>query len=461
MASTAPILSLARQGATSRAWDAFVAAGLEEANTIEALTLHGRLLKDRARQAAGAERQALFAQSGAAYRKAAALRPDSYPLINAAAMALFGGDAAAAASIADDALRLIDGDPLQGKTPYWREATRAEALLLIGREHDAQASLAAAIKLAPLAWEDHASTLRQFAAILQEIGSDPAWLNQHRPAPSLHFSGILGLADDDRLAADAIYAAIAEIGPGAAYGALAAGADIVAAEATLNLGAELHIALPSDAHDFRATSVAPYGDAWLARYDVVLEAATSLTLCGQNAGLSRASVALADYHAMGMAAERAMLLEAKAIGLRIEPGGRPALGDPWLNSGREMIHLPVTASAKDAPIVTLPEGMLRFMLSLGGEEELAEPLCFSSLTEMLGSLPATEVTAAMDCRVDEKQGDVFALLQNAAEGTIIATMAATMALLAEGLVSLVEPLGEMETSEGATPVYAVKLLDQR
>jgi hypothetical protein len=47
------ILTLARTGATSRAWKAFIAAGLDGANEVEALTLKGRLLKDRAKQAAG------------------------------------------------------------------------------------------------------------------------------------------------------------------------------------------------------------------------------------------------------------------------------------------------------------------------------------------------------------------------------------------------------------------------
>jgi hypothetical protein len=50
-----PILSLARSGSITRAWKAFVAAGLEKANAVESLTLKGRLLKDRARQAVGAE----------------------------------------------------------------------------------------------------------------------------------------------------------------------------------------------------------------------------------------------------------------------------------------------------------------------------------------------------------------------------------------------------------------------
>ncbi len=88
----ASLQTLARSGATSRAWEAFVAAGLDrDFGDPAPLTLKGRLLKDRARAASGSTRTQLFALAGEAYAAAAALCPkDSYPLINAAAMALLG-----------------------------------------------------------------------------------------------------------------------------------------------------------------------------------------------------------------------------------------------------------------------------------------------------------------------------------------------------------------------------------
>lgn len=451
------ILSLARSGATQRAWDAFIAARLDAAEDINALTLKGRLLKDRARQAAGAERRALFAQSGAAYAQAATLRPDSYPLINAAAMALFAGDGASAASVARDALTLVDADPSQGETPYWREATRAEALLLLGRLHDAQASLSAAIKLAPQAWEDHASTLRQFAAILAETGGDIAWLDPHRPAPCLHFSGILGIAPDDDAATAAINSAIAKIAPGFGFGALAAGADIIAAEAIIASGAELHVILPALPVQFAKSSVGPSGHAWASRYEALLAAASSLTICGDDDETSRAGIALADYHAMGMAAERAALLEGRAMAMRIEPGERPALGDPWLASRRPLIHVPVAESAKTPAGVKLGEGRLLFLLALGGDAEFAEPMGFASLADAVAAIPDSETSAAIDCRTDDNRGVASALLSNAAPGGVVASTSAAMALLTEGRASRIEPLGEMETADGATGVYAVRL----
>jgi hypothetical protein len=452
-----PILSLARAGATSRAWEAFVAAGLDGAEDINALTLKGRLLKDRARQAAGAERKALFAQSGAAYAAAATLRPDSYPLINAAAMALFAGDGASAAAIARDALTLIDGDPAQGETPYWREATRAEAMLLLGREQDAKTSLATAMTLAPQAWEDHASTLRQFAAILGQTGGGASWLDQLRPAPSLHYSGILGIAPDDAEAHAAIQTAIAQIAPGAGYGALAAGADIIVAETLVAAGAELHIVLPIAADDFRLSSVDPFGFEWGPRYAAMLDQASSVTICSDDDGIDRAAIALSDYQAMGLAAERALLLESRAVALRVEPADRTAISDPWLHSGRDIIYVPVCEQASRRTNAPLNDGQLLFITALSGDADHAEPMGFALLADAIASISATASTAAIDCRRDGNRRIAATLLSNAAPGTIIASSAAAMAVMAEGCAAHIEPLGEMETADGPTGIYAVKL----
>ena len=449
------ILSLARSGATSRAWDAFLSAGLDNAEEVEALTLKGRLLKDRARQAAGAERAALFAQSGAAYAQASRLRPDSYPLINAAAMALFGGDGAVAANIARDVLTLVDDDTSQGETPYWREATRAEALLLLGRTAEAQASLAAAITCAPQAWEDHAATLRQFAAILSEQGEDAAWLDAHRPAPSLHFSGILGIDSDDATAAAAIHTAIAAIAPGFGYGALAAGADIIAAEALLVGGAELHVVLPSSQAEFCRTSVAPFGQDWTARFDALCAAAHSVTICNDGSETTRAGIALADYQAMGLAVSNANRLESHAVAMRIEPEDRPALGDLWLLAGRRIIHVAVTESRLPESSVDVSDGSLCFFLATGDDAGATDPMGFATLGEAMDAIPPQNIQAAIDCNITGQGGTVAALLQNTPVGSIFASSTAAMALLTEGRCRRIEPMGEMEAGDGPIDVYAV------
>ena len=449
------ILSLARSGAISRAWDAFLSAGLDGAEEVEALTLKGRLLKDRAKQAVGPERAALFAQSGAAYRQAARLRPDSYPLINAAAMALFAGDGASAASIARDVLTLVDGDRSQGETPYWRDATRAEAFLLLGRAADAQVSLSATIARAPQAWEDHAATLRQFAAILSEQGEDASWLDRHRPAPSLHFSGILGIDSNDAAASNAIHSAISEIAPGFGYGALAAGADIIAAEALLAMDAELHVVLPSSRAEFCRTSVVPFGQDWTGRFDALCDAAHSLTLCNNGSETSRAGIALAEYQAMGMAVLKASRLESRALALRIEPEDRPALGDPWLSAGRRIVHVAVTESRPPIAAAELAEGTLLFYLALGDDAGVADPMGFATLQQAIAAIPERMVQAAIDCNITGQRNTVAALLQNTPTGSVFASGNAAMALLTEGRCSRVEPMGEMQTAEDPVEVFAI------
>ena len=451
-AATGPILSLARSGATSRAWEAFLAAGLNGVDEVEILTLKGRLLKDRARLAIGLERAELFAQAETAYERAAALHPDSYPLINASAMALFAGERVQSELLANKVLHLIETGADKGETPYWCEATRAEALLLLGRQTDAAKSFQEAVELAPTAWEDRAATLRQFALIAAHTNADVAWLDRFRPPAVLHYSGILGIAPDDRTAAKAIQSAIEAIAPGFAFGALAAGADIIAAEAMVASGVELNVVLPSDPSDFRLSSVAPSGADWEQRFAALLDNANSVTICGSSEGTSAAGVMLAEYHAMGMAAELAGQLETRAVALRIEPAGRPVLGDPWLKSGRELhrVEIEGDTAVSSAP---LPKGELVFDVAIDG----APPETYLDLDEALEVLAtARDQIAALDCRLDDPQ-KVRTLLTHGEAGMLVASRSAALALLAFGAVRRVEPVGEMAAPAGPVEICLTKL----
>jgi len=106
------ILQQARAGNPVRAWRLFRELGLDGvSDDIKTLTLKGRLLKDLAWRASGDERSNLFHQASEAYLAAHALRTDSYPLINAAALALFAGDVERSHDLARQTLRLIENDP--------------------------------------------------------------------------------------------------------------------------------------------------------------------------------------------------------------------------------------------------------------------------------------------------------------------------------------------------------------
>ena len=197
------ISALARAGAVTRAWNAFVDAGLEQSTSDpKALTLKGRLLKDQARKTSGGVAARLYLQSAKAYTDAAALRPDSYPLINAATMSLFAGQSDHMALLAQHVLNMLETGIGLGETAYWHEATRAEALLLLDRQADAQTALDKAINTAPAAYEDRAVTLRQFRQIAEFRGSSCNWLVNYAPPASLYFKGMIGIAPDDHHAAD-------------------------------------------------------------------------------------------------------------------------------------------------------------------------------------------------------------------------------------------------------------------
>jgi hypothetical protein len=317
------IIAYARAGALDHAWSCFVAAGYDRVvDEPAALTVKGRLLKDRARRAEGAERRWLLGEASAAYARAAALDDATYPLINAATLALLGGDAAGSVVLAERVLARIAAHPDEPETPYYPAATRAEALLLLGRESEAQAALGEAIALAPCAWEDHASTLRQFAAIIAARGGDAAWLEALGPPRSLHFAGHMSFrADADHAALVGRLADILSVERiGFGFGAAAAGADILIAEALLARGAELHLVLPGGAAAFAAISVDPFGDVWRQRFDAVVARATAVRTVSPAGVLpDQPMIDFADEVAMGAARSHAARLTSEAVQLLVLP----------------------------------------------------------------------------------------------------------------------------------------------
>ena len=317
--SLATIIAHARAGALDRAWAMFEAAGAAEDDPA-ALAVKGRLLKDRALRTTGAARADLYREAAASYARAAALGEATYPLINAATLSLLAGDRALSADLARQVLARIADHPDEPETPYYRAATRAEALLLLGDGAAAQGALGEAMALAPRAWEDHASTLRQFALILAARGADAGWLDPLRPPRSLHFGGHMSFRADSQPAAliDEIAALLAGERIGFGYGALAAGADILVAEALIARGAELHLLIPGGIAAFAALSVEPFGAAWRRRFDAVLARADTVrAVAPVGTPPDAAMIGLADDVAMGAALANARRLASEAVQLLV------------------------------------------------------------------------------------------------------------------------------------------------
>ncbi len=398
-ASLPAIITAARAGALDHAWALFDSSGYATAtNDAAALAVKGRLLKDRAMRAAPEAQPAAFARAAQAYGAADAIAPQPYTRINMATLTLLAGDRTAAARQATDLLVWIDTQTAIAETPYYLAATRAEAWLLCGDMIKADALLAKAIASDPDGWDDHAATLRQFSLILSALGGDRGWLDKHRPPPVLHFAGHLGVAAQEsealRAAIDARLAA-RRIGSG--YGALAAGADIVVAEALLAHGAALHIVLPTGIDAFVAQSVSPYDTDWMARFVACLGAAASVqTVTGVAGAYEPLATQLAADVAMGSAVLAARRLETTAqqwLVVDDGPGpygsglGTARDGARWLASGRDQ---QIIVWPRNAPV--LASGAK----SVEGRSDRRLMALLHVMPDRLDDLDETEFAEAID-----------------------------------------------------------------
>lgn len=470
MSAIASILALARAGASSRAWESYIAAGLDRVTTdAKILTLKGRLLKDQARMAKGEAQSLLFLRSAQAYVDASALGPDSYPLINAASMSLFAGQTGDMATLAQRVLELLQTGIGGGETPYWHEATKAEALLLLGNIDGAQAALSDAICYAPYAWEDHATTLRQFRQILRVQNKDDLWLAEYAPPKSAYFKGLIGLAANDQAAVHAIAEAVVSSGVKFGYGALAAGADILIAEALVREGGELNVVLPTIPSVFRAQSVEPYGAEWVARFEILFENAASVEIVGGVETLSEAGIQIAAQAAKGRATDRAARLESEAIGIEVADSSPKAHGSSY----EKILILPRTAIhvSQDA----LPDHRAVALLATDiepGGWEMADGLHLAEFDDTIKAYnrvadihrinPAARVAIVLSINADDvasqqrNESRIRRMLHTATEGITITNGAAAMILKAEYPDLRVEPLGELPESSGAVELYAIR-----
>jgi hypothetical protein len=494
MTPLSQILSFARAGNPARAWALFHSSGWNErSDDPKALTLKGRLLKDRAKAADGADRARLYRLAADAYAAAAELERDSYPLINAAALALLGGKPERAGVLAQETLALLDEDPAQGENAYWRAATRAEALLLLGDETGARAALAGGIVQLPRAWEDHAATIGQFELILAEQGVDAAWLDRHRPPPSLYFSGIIGLDDKDAKVPQDIAAIIERERPGFGFGALAAGADILIAEALHKAGAELHVILPYPVDRFRELSVAPFGDHWLPRFDALVEAAVTLDVLTELPDEEERSLAvaveMADRVAMGQCVRNAGVLKSRPKALTI--AGRS--DDPrrqhrvWAATGHDQYAISVVRKADHDSIAALSGSETKEIaailwvdnvdrdalsrLSDGGRDfQLAGDAHYRISTDLAALIATSRALLQHDADsrisllidIMDPQAPLASLLEQASDmarasngGAVLTDGKSAMVMMLQSGSPAIEEIGELQTAYGSLPLWSL------
>lgn len=352
------MLCLARAGALDFARSEYVRLGLAERDDADAIALGARLLKDVALGSRGERRVAFARASLQRYEVLSQRFGGVYGAINAATLTLVAGDRAGAAERAVTVLRARPTPGLSGEAAYYEAASQAEALFLVGDVEAARARLAHALTLAPRAYAAHASTLRQMEMLCQEVGTDASWLAPFRPPVCVHFTGhILNICEE--ALREGIDAALRAERVGFGYCGLAAGADLVFAEALLEAGGELHVVLPVHRAAFVTVSVAPFGEAWVQRFERCMARAASIRYAAQDPYIGDDQVfAYASQFAMGCAVLRAQTLATAALQLAAWDG-RPAAGPAgvvadmayWTRSGRRAVVVPVDrpAPARQAP----------------------------------------------------------------------------------------------------------------
>ncbi|SDR83361.1 TRAFs-binding domain-containing protein [Opitutus sp. GAS368] len=337
------VLALARSGNSKRA--AAEAASLQTTLPADQLppalaediaALSARIAKDRALQAAPSERPPLAAAAAAAYEDVYRRLGRSYAGVNAATLWQIAGRQTQAHALARDVLKVVARETAALTGPadsghYWAWVTKAEALLVLGDTDGAIAALQTAAVGAQDDLGAHATTRRQLRFLCHAVGADPAPILEVLAQPEvIHFCGHMTAPPGGRArfpheqqpaVAAQVRASLQAHRVGFAHGSLASGADIIIAEAALELGVELHLVLPFSIDEFIAISVEPAGPDWVARFRHCLGAATSVTIASDSAyNGDDVLFSYAGRIAMGQAMNRAASIDTRAWQLAVFDG---------------------------------------------------------------------------------------------------------------------------------------------
>lgn len=272
------VLALARTGATDQAQSRYKEFGLSDIDNIDYAALEARLVKDKALVSHPRKKPSRFTSAAKLYEAVFARTQykEFYPAINAATTYYLAGDHTKADSLARTVLSLCQ----QTEPNYWRYASEAEAHLLMGNIDLAVKALESSNEYSDGNLAAMGATKKQLALIC----NDPAILDTLKIPRVAHFAGHIISTESttgrfpaslENEVAGKIEKLVDQLDVGIGYGSLAAGADILFAEAILRRGGELHITLPFNLEEFKRVSVACSGEHWLTRFDACWEQASS------------------------------------------------------------------------------------------------------------------------------------------------------------------------------------------
>lgn len=313
------LLALANAGASQLALSHFIEMGLPNSKDLDVQCLLARLHKDLGFTQQGEAARASFLTASQLYELAWNTHSHSqqayYPAINAAACATFSGKFEQARRWADVVLNKLN-EHIQNKQhnmtspseQYWVNATRIEALLILGQLNAARALVPPTEALTGSNRTALASTLRQLQRLCTCLGHNFKSLGFTTPPTVIHYTGHLisqaGRFPEQQEARvkEAIQRLLNLNNVGVGYGSLAGGADILFAESLLQRGADLHVVLPFDREDFVKVSVQSCGPLWATRFERCLNAARSVRMATEDDYLQDEQLfAYCSQIAMGLA----------------------------------------------------------------------------------------------------------------------------------------------------------------
>lgn len=275
------VLVVARTGAIENAGELYERYRIGERPDQDSQSLKARLIKDRAFEADGEARAALLREAADAYAEVYDTFGGSFPAVNAATLHLLGGEEDEAVDYARKTLAACEKEnPETERQKYYHAASVAEAYLAMGEKEEAEEALVRAGSFKGVHFGARATTIKQLKLLCAARGIDASLLRPISVPDVLYYAGhiIAAPGETGRFPADREDQVKAEIDsyleahrPSVAYGSLAAGADILFAEACIEKGIELHLILPFNLTDFIEQSVMPSGGDWVHRFNACLD----------------------------------------------------------------------------------------------------------------------------------------------------------------------------------------------
>jgi class 3 adenylate cyclase len=330
------VLCLASTGATGKAAEALTELGLDQPIAVDSqlgldiACLRPRLMKDATLCAVGEQRRADAAVAADAYQEVYVRAVNAknheayYAGVNAATLNLLAGRKEEAVALARDVLNLLRQGP-RDQQNYYELASEIEMRLILGDVTQAR-GLAQKLRSffqGEIDYRALSSTVRQLRLIVEAERLSDQWQDALSPPRVIHYLGHIiarpGVpgrfpAEEEPSIREAIDQVLAAEDVGFGYGALAAGADILFAEALLDRNAKLHVVLPFNREEFVDVSVRPAGEQWVERFERCFHRATVVRYATEDRYLG-------DDHLFGYCSQLAMglaLLSAHHLSTSVE-----------------------------------------------------------------------------------------------------------------------------------------------